>query len=261
MIKMIKEKLLPLIKKDSFVKNLIVSIIIFLIIWYVVSKSINNLLLPAPTEVFFALIEGLFFTGEIIPHIFASIKRALAGFILALLLSSSLAYLLGFSTTLKKYVTPIIELARPIPPLAWIPLAILWFGIGDFSSIFIIFIAAFFPLFTEVSFGIISIPTVYKKLIKSAKLSKSQEFVHIIFPFTLPYLFSGIKTSLGLSWMALIAAEIIAAREGLGYLIETSRVLLQTDEVIASMIIIGVIGYLMHQGVILIEKKVTHWRY
>lgn len=253
------DSLSSFMKLPTKLKDLAISITFFLVFWFVLSIIVNNTLFPNPIEVIGKLFK-LIVKGEVLVHSFASIKRALIGFLFALTIGSGFAYLVSMSLKLRRYIKPLIELIRPIPPLAWIPLAIIWFGIGDPSSIFIIFIAAFFPIFTSVSFGINSIPKIHRKVSKSVNLSKTQEFWHITFPFTLPYLFSGAKTSIGLSWMALIAAEIISARVGLGYLIEINRVLLHTDTVISSMIVIGIIGYLMHQIIIITEKKIIIWR-
>ncbi len=241
------------------ISNLIISIIILLLFWSLLSYSLNNFFLPSPIKVIYSLFY-LFQSGLIIPHILSSLKRALIGFTFALVIASSLGYLFGLSKFLKTYFVPIIELLRPIPPIAWIPLAILWFGIGDSSSSFIIFIAAFFPIFTNVYFGVISIPRVYNRVSTNYNLNPIQKFTNIIFPFTLPYLLTGCRTSIGFSWMAVIAAEMIAGNYGLGYFIEVNRVLLNTEYVIATMIIIGIIGYLMNRLIVYLEVKVTSWR-
>jgi len=134
-----------------------------------------------------------------------------------------------------------------------------WFGLSDFSSAFIIFIAAFFPIFTSLYFGIKSIPRIYHRISKNYKLNVSQKLSHIVVPFSLPYLFNGSKTGIGIAWMALIGAEIISASKGLGYYIEISRLLLKIDEVIAVMIIIGVIGFLLVSVFSLIENQLVYW--
>ncbi len=241
-------------------KDFSISVIIFVSFWYILHLIINSYLLPSPFQVL-EILGKLLFTFEMWVNIGASVKRALIGFILALVIASTLAYIVGFSKGLKKYFRPLLELIRPIPPLAWIPLAILWFGIGDGSAVFIIFIAVFFPIFTNVYFGLESLLPIHKRVSKNYKLNRFQDFIHVVFPFTLPYLFTGAKTGIGFSWMVVIAAEMISASHGLGYFIETSRVLLKIEEVIAAMIIIGLIGYLMHLAIVFSEKKITSWRY
>ncbi len=237
----------------------LIAILFFLLIWQLVAVLINNIFFPTPPKVISGLYL-LFQNGMIYIHIWASLKRTIIGFIFALIIGSFLGYLVGMSSFLRNYVTPVIELLRPIPPIAWTPLAILWLGIGDASSSFIIFVAAFFPIFTNVCFGVTSLPLVYHRVSKNYNLNPFQKFTNIIFPFSFPYLITGCKTSLGFGWMAVIAAEMIAGNYGLGYFIEVNRVLLKTELVIATMIIIAVIGYLMNQLVTLLESKVTSWR-
>jgi len=237
-----------------------VSLFFFFLIWEIISLLTNNtFFLPPPWEIMNS-IWYLFSSGIIIPHIIASLEKTLIGFFIALVIGSFLGYVIGLSKFLREYFNPIIELMRPVPPIAWIPLAIVWFGIGYASSAFIIFIAAFFPIFTNVYFGVTSIPRVYNRIGKNYNLTPLQKFTNIIFPFTLPYLLTGCKTSIGFSWMVVIAAEMIAGNYGLGYFIEANRVLLKTEYVIATMVIIGVIGYLMNRLVALLESRVTAWR-
>jgi ABC-type nitrate/sulfonate/bicarbonate transport system permease component len=235
------------------------SIIGFLIFWWILAVLIHNPFFPTPIRVLSALVY-LFQSGSIFPHILGSLRRTLVGFFFALIIGSFLGYTLGLSSFLRNYLGPIVEILRPIPPIAWIPLAILWFGVGDSSASFIIFIASFFPIFTNVYFGVISIPKVYHRVSKNYNLEPIQKFINVIFPFTLPYLITGAKTSIGFGWMAVIAAEMISGNYGLGYFIEVNRVLLNTEYVIAAMIIIGAIGYLMNKSLSLAEIKVTAWR-
>lgn len=235
------------------------SLLLFFFIWEMISIFINSFIFPGPFEVAYTLIF-LFGTGEIIPHIGASLKRTLVGFILGLSLGSIIGFSLGINKTLEKMVTPIIEILRPIPPIAWIPLAILWFGIGDYPAFFIIFIASFFPIFTNVFFGAKSIPLILKRVGENYQLNWVQKFEHITFPFTFPYLLAGSKTSIGFSWMVVVAAEMISANQGLGYFIQINRVMLRPEKVIAIMLLIGVIGYILHKTIIVVEKKYVLWR-
>lgn len=230
----------------------------FMVIWEIISLMLSNPFFPSPIKVFFTLTHLL--GGEIYVHIGASLKRTLIGFAFALLIASSLGYITGLSTRLRNFLSPVLELLRPIPPIAWIPLAIIWMGVGDTSASFIIFIAAFYPIFTNVHFGVSSLPKVYHRVSKNYNISGLKKFVHIVFPFSLPYLIAGCKTSIGFSWMAVIAAEMIASSHGLGYFIEINRVLLRTDYVIAAMGVIGVVGFLMHFLLAQIERRVTSWK-
>jgi ABC-type nitrate/sulfonate/bicarbonate transport system permease component len=238
--------------------KILISFFIFLFLWQLVSLFTNNTFLPGPIkvlQVFFNLIV----IGEIFLHIGLSLKRVILGFLIGIVLGFILAILFGFGK-IGDYFLPIIELLRPIPPIAWIPLAILWLGIGDSSAVFIVFIAAFFPTFTNTFFGVRSIPKIYTRLSHNYNLSKYQYFKHIILPYVLPYFITGTKISLGLSWMVVIAAEMISANFGLGYLIELNRSMLNTEVVIAVMLFIGLIGFGLNKLLILIEKRLTNWR-
>ncbi|MFA6064390.1 MAG: ABC transporter permease [archaeon] len=233
--------------------------ILFISIWATFAMLFNSFIFPGPLEVFESLIT-LIFTGEIFPHILATLNRAIIGFLLGLILGSTLGYLTGMNKYIDAVLKPIIELLRPIPPIAWIPLAILWFGIGDASAFFIIFLASFFPVFTSVYFGVTSLPIVCERVSKNYSLTFSQKFVHIVFPFSVPYLINGCKTAIGWAWMCVIAAEIIASSQGLGYFIEINRFSLNTSSVISAMLIIGVIGLILQKVIQVIETKLTSWR-
>jgi len=227
-------------------------------VWWIISFIFENPFIPGPFEVIFSSID-LFKDGEILVHTWGSIRRTILGFILSLVVASSLGYIVGTSLFLRNYFSPVLELLRPIPPIAWIPMSILWFGIGDASSLFIIFLASFFPVFTSVSFGVASLPQIYHRVSDNYNLNIFQKFIHIIFPFSLPYLISGCKIGIGFSWMAVIAAEMVAVDSGLGYFIEINRVLLKTHYVIFTMILIGLIGYVMHKIINYIELKIIIW--
>lgn len=238
--------------------NWIFSLLLFFAIWQIVSSILNNPLFPSPIEVIISLYL-LFAQGVIFDHIISSLIRVLMGFSVSLLFASTAGFIIGMSPIFNRLATPIIEILRPIPPIAWIPLSIVWFGLGDASASFIIFIAAFFPIFTNVVFGVESLPRIYKRISKNYRLGIFHKFIHVIFPFTLPYLLNGIKTSMGIAWMAVIGAEIIASNRGLGYFIEINRVLLNINNVIATMIVIGVIGFLLVNLFSFLESKIVYW--
>lgn len=200
-----------------------------------------------------------FLNIDIYLHIFASLQRVLIGFLIASLAGISLAILLGYYKNMGHIIEPIIELFRPIPPIAWIPIAILLFGLGDRSAYFIVFLGAFFPIFTNTYFGVTSLPKIYKNVADSFELKKIDFIFYVLFYFSLPYIFTGLKIGIGMAWMSVIAAELIGAQSGLGYYIQINRLLLRTDNVIIGMIIIGIIGLLLTKSISLIETKVIIW--
>lgn len=214
--------------------------------------------LPSIPDIFYGVSRN-FSDKYIYSHIFASLQRVLVGFLFATILGVSFGILIGYNKYLhglKFY----IELLRPIPPIAWIPIAIMIFGLGDRSAYFIVFLGAFFPIFTNTYFGVISLPTIYRNVALSFELSKSTYIARIIFFYSLPYMFTGLQIGIGMAWMSVIAAELIGSQSGLGYFIQLNRLLLQTDNIIIGMILIGVMGYLLNRLIDFAEKIVIRWK-
>lgn len=154
---------------------------------------------------------------------------------------------------------PVLELLRPIPPIAWIPLSIAIFGIGDMSAFFVIFVGAFFPVFTSTAFGIRSVPTGYLDAARVLGANRRQQFLHVQWPAALPHVFVGYRVGLGFSWMCVIAAEMIAASSGLGYSIQLNRLTFRNDRVVACMVAIAVVGILMTAALDRIRRLLIPW--
>ncbi|PIP86723.1 nitrate ABC transporter permease, partial [Candidatus Campbellbacteria bacterium CG22_combo_CG10-13_8_21_14_all_43_18] len=159
----------------------------------------------------------------------------------------------------SRLISPILELLRPIPPIAWIPLAILWFGIGNNPAYFLVFLGAFFPIFSNTYLGVSSVEETYKRAAYSLGATKKEIITDIILPASMPQIFTGLKIGLGVGWMVVIAAELVGAQSGLGYMIQLNRFLLNSPEIITGMITIGVIGFLLNLLITKIEKMTTPW--
>lgn len=231
-------------------------IIIFIqLIFFIPSQ---NFFLPSPVEVLIALVAQLQ-QGEILVDAAMSLERVVMGFLLAAIIAIPAGILCGYSRQLGDFVKPFVELLRPIPPIAWIPIAILIFGIGDGSAYFIVFLGAFFPIFTNTYFGATSLPAIYRNVAQSFEIKKSIFITKILFYFSLPYIFIGLKIGIGMAWMSLIAAELIGAQSGLGYFIQLNRLLLRTDNVVLGMIFIGIVGFILSKFLMVLEKKVMPW--
>lgn len=232
----------------------------FLTVWQILGVIgwLNPVTLPPLTKVILSFGE-LLSNGKLLKHILVSIIRVLEGFGLAAGLGISLGVAVGLSQTLDKVTDLIIQILKPIPPIAWIPLAIIWFGIGEASKIFIIFLGAFFPILINVIDGIRRIDT---KLIELAKILEVPwlRFVkELILPGILAPIMTGLRVGLGVAWMCVVAAELIAASEGVGYLIMDARQLSQPDVVLVGMFTIGVIGKLMDGFLKWLSKRVLVW--
>lgn len=221
--------------------------------------NIENSIVPPPLELFETFIHA-FSDGEITKHSIASLRRVIVGFSIAASVGVSLGLLLGYYKKAGEYFLPLIEVLRPIPPIAWIPIAIIIFGLGDQSAYFIVFTGAFFPIFSNTYFGVTSLPNIFKNVALTFEISKTEFFKRILFYSALPFIFTGLKIGIGMAWMSVIAAELIGAQSGLGYYIQMNRLTLRTDKMIVGIILIGVLGYLLNQIILNIEKKAIPWR-
>lgn len=199
-------------------------------------------LLPQPWAVARHLAE-LIATGELFRHIWASLTRVLSAWCLAAVIAIPLGLAMGRIPRFERLVDPVIELFRPISPLAWIPLAILWFGIGEFGKIFVVLVGTFFPTLVSTVAGVKRIDPV---LIHAGQVlgcnDRASLFRKVVLPAALPNIITGLRISFGTGWAAIIAAELVAARSGLGYLISNGMEILRADKVLVGMAVIGILG-------------------
>jgi ABC-type nitrate/sulfonate/bicarbonate transport system permease component len=219
---------------------------------------INGDILPAPSATLHALID-LAQAGYLWRDISASVLRVCIGFGFAAVIGVALALALGIWQSAAVYILPVIELVRPISVLAWIPLAILWFGLGDHSAWFIIFLGSFFPIFTNTYLGARSVAPIHRQVAQCFGASRWLYLRRVMFPSALPYIIAGLRVGLGVGWTCVIAAELIAATSGLGYMIQLARTMIETEKVMAGMIVIGVIGFIMNSGMLWLERRFVRW--
>jgi sulfonate transport system permease protein len=220
--------------------------IIVLILWQWGSKSgwWSAFLLPGPTVVLKSFVS-LTATGELARNITASVMRILKGFSFSAAVALAAAFACGIYRPMLRALSPTLEFLRHIPPMATIPMLILWFGIGEASKLVIIVMATFFPIFLNTVQGVIQCD---KKLIEVARVfgyTKAQELRHVVLPSALPYVLTGMRLGLGYSWRSLIAAELVAASSGLGYMILDAEQLSRPDVIIVGILVIGCLGSLM----------------
>lgn len=221
--------------------------------------NIPGIIIPAPAAIGQALADN-FRNRDIYIHMLLSIERVAAGFAAAALAAVVLSLLLGYDPRIGGYLQGLFELLRPIPPIAWIPIAILLFGLGEISAYAIVFIGAFFPIFTNTYFGVVSLPKIYRDISKSFRIKRRKYVKDILFYHALPNIFTGLKIGIGMAWMSLIAAELIGAQSGLGYFIQINRLMLRTDNIMVGMLLIGAIGYALNAFIAFCEKKAMPWR-
>ena len=232
------------IKFINVIRGIIIFIIIILLWQLVTNLNIwNKYILPSPARVLETFIKMLH-DGSIFKHIFVSMKRILIGFAISLSIGIPLGILFGIHDKIYQYFKPLLNFLRNIPPLALIPMLILWFGIGEESKIIIIILASIFPIFTSTLKGIRNCDPKLIEVGKAFELSKNKIILKIIVPNAVLDIAVGLKLALGYSFRAIIGAELIAASSGLGYLISDGKEMSRTDIVIVGIITIGVLGIL-----------------
>lgn len=244
----------------SPVVSAILTVVALAVVWQAAHALIlRGSFFPSAAEVGRSLLVG-FQQGKLLPHTVASLQRVTVGFLAAGITGIALGLAAGQTRFIRRLVTAIVEILRPIPPIAWIPIAILAFGLGDSAAYFIVFLGAFFPIFTNTYFGARSLPSVYKNIARSFEVGPWFYVSRILFFHSLPAIFVGLKIGLGMAWMSVIAAELIGAQSGLGYFIEINRLLLRTDNIVAGMILIGLTGAVLISLLAALEKVVIPWR-
>jgi NitT/TauT family transport system permease protein len=217
-------------------------IVAFLIVWHVAVALSPGTLVPAPLAAFVAIGE-LAVKGLLVKYVVASLFRVTWGYLAALLLAVPLGLLLGLWRRGEGAVNPMLQLLRPISPLAWIPIAILWFGVGDIAAIFLIFLASFLPLTLTTMHAVHNIEAVHLAAGRNFGLGTRELVRAVILPAILPQLIVGMRITLGIAWLVVVAAEMIAVSSGLGFLIVDARNAgNRYDLVVAGMILIGVVG-------------------
>ena len=180
--------------------------------------------------------------GKLLEYAIASLFRIACGFTLAAAIGIPLGLWAGWSTRASQAMNPLIQALRPISPIAWIPVAILWFGVKDASAIFLVTLASFFPIVTGSMTAVRTIPLVYVRSAQNFGLEGFELFRHVVFPASLPAIITSLRLALGIAWMVIVAAEMIAVDRGLGYLILDARNASNYERVIGAMIAIGLIG-------------------
>jgi NitT/TauT family transport system permease protein len=231
-------------------------------VWWAVVVKTESAIFPTPWQVVTGAME-LVEDGTLWEHIRASLFRVGVGFGLAALVGIPLGLWMGWVGGAYRTFNPIFQMLRPISPIAWIPVAILWFGVGEVSPIFLIFISSVFPLIVQTTSGVHTIDRRYLRAAANFGVPRPVLFRQVVIPAVLPEIIVGMRIGIGVAWLVVVAAEMIALRSGLGYLIMDSRNAgNRYDLVIASMIIIGVIGLLLDGATRLLEQlDIVKWRY
>ena len=210
--------------------------------------------LPAPLDALRASRE-VWTEGTLLPHIGASLARFASAYIAAVGVAVPLGLLFGLRPSLWKAADPVIQVLRPISPVAWFPLAVLWFGIGNLPAIAIIFVAAFYPALLATISGVRRVDPVYLRVARNFGTRDYQLVLKVIVPAAFPQIAMGLRIAIGAAWVYLVAGEMLGARSGLGFFIVDARNFLRTDLILMAMALVGAIGFAIDRGVAFLERR------
>jgi NitT/TauT family transport system permease protein len=240
----------------------VIFIAVLLGAWQIAVSRHPAYILPGPWGVVGGIAD-LLRHGLLFKYIVASLFRVSWGFGLAAVLAIPLGLTIGWFRRAEMAINPLVQVFRPISPLAWIPLAILWFGVGDSAAIFLIFLGCFFPLLLTAINAVRNVPSVYINAGRNFGLSPADLIYRVLYPAVVPQLLIGLRITLGVAWLVVVAAEMIAVDSGLGFLIVDARNAgNRYDLVVAGMVVIGLIGLLLDTGMRSLEKvKSFRWAY
>lgn len=250
------------LKNSTYTLVSICSFIVLFLCWYLVTDAFHlfsPMIAPGPGIVLRALTSKFVDPNPdgalLLQHVFASLSVALAGFGLGAVIGIPLGICMGWYRRVDLFAKPIFDLIRPVPPIAWIPLMILWFGIGLPAKAAVIFLSAFIPCVINAYSGIKQTSQVHIWVGNTFGATDWQNLRKIAIPTALPSIFTGLRISLGLAWTSLVAAELLAATQGLGYMIQVARMLGRPDIIIVGMLVIGAIGAILGLGLEYLERR------
>jgi len=218
-------------------------------IWQLAVAVTDTTIFPGPVEVVHGLGE-MVRKGLLIGYVRDSLLRVSVGYLLAVITAVPAGLLLGWYPLAREAFNPVVQMLRPISPLAWTPVAVIWFGVGGLAPVFLIFLAAFFPILLSTIEGVRNVPPMFRNAGRNFGLTRAQLLARVIFPAARPQILIGLRLALGIAWLVVVAAEMIAVDSGLGYLIIDSRNAgKRYDLVLAGMLLIGVIGLGLDAGI------------
>jgi ABC-type nitrate/sulfonate/bicarbonate transport system permease component len=240
--------------------------VVVVVAWEIIAEYVYPRFVPTSRNIFpppsavLKIAWDLLSNGELVRHAAYSLGRVATGFVLACGVGVPLGLTMGAWPAWRRQVSVVVEVLRPIPPFAWIPIGLLWFGVGDTQSVFVIFIASVFPIVLNTVFGVDSVDPVLKRSALSLGASRLRLFLRVVLPAALPQIIVGMRISLGFAWMVLVASELIGSTSGLGHLILDSRNLGLPSLAFMGMLVIGLIGYLLDVAIRAAERVLLPWR-
>lgn len=240
--------------------NFVIGIALLVIVWQllVMLGGYDETLFPSPTLVFASLVE-LLQDGTLLEHITVSLRRFAVGYLLAIIPAVFLGLILGRMLRTWQVIDPIVQVLRPVSPVAWSPFIVLWFGIGNVPAIVIIFIASFFPVLITTVNGVQKVEPDYIKIAENLEVNKLQLITKFIFPASFPTIVSGLRVAIGTAWIFLVAGEMVGSQSGLGFLIVDARNTLNLAQVLSGIVVIGLLGFCLDRMITLLERSVGRY--
>ena len=241
------------------------SLLVLLAVWWAVAAQqwVSPLFLPSPEKVLVKLVDIAgpqgFMDATLWQHLAASLGRILVALLAAVIIGIPVGIAMGLSPTVRGILDPLIELYRPVPPLAYLPLMVIWFGIGETSKILLIYLAIFAPVAMSAVAGVKSAQQVRLRAAQSLGASRAQVLWFVILPGALPEILTGLRIGLGVGWSTLVAAELIAATRGLGFMVQSAGEFLATDVVLAGIMVIAVVAFGLELGLRALQRRLTPW--
>jgi NitT/TauT family transport system permease protein len=237
-----------------------------LLAWHLATAGRPYSLIPPPAEVAVQLWDLAFggvwedaFSATLLTHILASLVRVYGGFALAALVALPLGMLIGRIRVVRELLDPFLQILRPVPVTAWLPLSMIVFGLGPRSAFFLVFLGAFFPILLNTIFGVRNVEPRLFEAAQMLGVSRQALFWKVVLPASLPSIFTGLRLGLGFAWVVIVVGEMTGVQTGLGAIIMEARQLSRTDIVIAGMIVIGLLGFLSDRVVQLIGQRLLRW--
>lgn len=248
-------------RRRAYLELTVLSLVSGVVLWWaaVASGLANPILMPPPGTVLRAIVE-MTLEGTLLVHIGVSLARALGGFLIAVMIGVPVGVLIGRSARVYAMLDPWIELARPVPPIAVLPLIVLWFGIGEKSKLVVVFYGALFPILVNTVHGVRSVDNTLIRAARALGASERQIFSLVVLPAAVPSVVTGLRLGAGMAIFVLVAAELLGSTAGLGWLIMDAREHFFTDRIMVGIVALGLVGYLINRGLLWLEGRLVKWR-
>jgi ABC-type nitrate/sulfonate/bicarbonate transport system permease component len=240
----------------------LVSMVGLLVLWWVATAIglVGTVLLPSPGEVVKSFLKAAL-DGSLARNVGISLLRVIEGFGIAFMLAVPIGIIMGSSSIARALIEPVIELLRPIPPIAVIPLVILWFGIDELSKVVVIAYGAFFPILINTIAGFQEVDRTHIRAAQTLGARRTHIFRDVILRSAFPFIVVGARLGMSMAFIVLVAAELIASSAGLGYLINDARYNFRTDQIFLGIVCIGVLGFLLNKALLEVEFRLLKWKH